>query len=296
METMNNNTMNNNTLAEQPGTLATRAMLVNLTISQWRGRKFDRQTSDRIDEAYDCEGTAGRYHKILINHPDFKAVGKIINKIRAYHYSITLPWLDNGPRILSVKAYWEYVKAMAEYRAEFDMAFQIFASSYADIVRSEKKRLGRMFNPDDYPSTAEIREKFSINTTFYPLPQGEDFRTTLDDDAANEIRAEMIRASRERNAAAMRDVWSRMYKVVQTFAEKLKENTTFRDSLVGNVYELVELLPYLNIVDDQRLTDMAADIKRTIAGLNPNDIRTDDAVRTAAIRDADDILKKMGMI
>ena len=78
---------------------------------------------------------------------------------------------------------------------------------------------------------------------------------------------------------ASRPLWmtcfQRVYDAVGRMAERLSTyepssaednaKNTFRDSLVYNVVELADLLPSLNITDDQRLTDLAKRLKADLA-------------------------------
>jgi len=273
--------------------LNSRAMLVTLKISQWRGRKLDKKISSNIERVYQTEGHAGNYHKLLIDHESFKAIGKSVNKIRTYHYGHTLPWLDDGARILTAKAYWNYVEAMGTYKGNLTNAIDEFVNAYEHIVEGERKRLGRLFSQGDYPIAECIRNKFSFDIVFSPVPASGDFRCDIGDENIKEIQEQIQGRVQEAEKAAMKDIWGRLFSVIKSFEVKLKDNSVFRNSLVGNIYELCEILPTLNVSDDPALEDMRREVERSLANVDPDDLRNDDDLRRDKIKEAEDILKKM---
>ena len=63
----------------------TRALLVNLSVSTWTARKFDRAISDEIAAQHGAAGDAGRYNKALIQGDSYKALVKCAQAARTAH-------------------------------------------------------------------------------------------------------------------------------------------------------------------------------------------------------------------
>jgi hypothetical protein len=83
------------------------------------------------------------------------------------------------------------------------------------------------------------------------------------------------------------DLYRRLAAVVSRMATTLSEpDKIFRDSLVGNIRDLCNLLPSLNIAADPGLDSLNRDIERRLASLDPGLLRIDPAVRQAAAVDA----------
>ena len=78
------------------------AMLVSLRIAAWSGRLYDRQASNHVAAHHDASASAGRYNKRLLPKAAFAALTTTISKIRSTHYEQTLPWDDQGSRMLTV--------------------------------------------------------------------------------------------------------------------------------------------------------------------------------------------------
>ena len=84
------------------------AMLVSLRINAWSGRLYDRQASRHVAIHHDASVSAGRYNKRLLPKPAFAALSAAMNRARTTHYENTLPWDDQGPRLLTVANYERY--------------------------------------------------------------------------------------------------------------------------------------------------------------------------------------------
>lgn len=285
--------------------ISTRAMLARLTISQWTARKYDRKASDTVAREYDAARDAGRYNKALIASDALAAIQRIVNAARAWHYAHTLPWADEGARLLSAAAYFDYTTALSAYRDDFEVAVGRFADAYPTLVDEARSRLGKLFNEADYPQADGIDRRFGFEIALLPVPSSGDFRVDL---AAHEV--ERVREEIEaRNAAAvdtaMRDVWTRVYDAVEHMHERLSAYTptdtrsgaraggVFRDSLVDNLRDLVGVLPMLNVTNDASLGAMTKRLERSLCAHDAETLRIDERKRGGVAEEAARILSEM---
>ena len=126
------------------------------------------------------------------------------------------------------------------------------------------------------------------------MTEANDFRVGLDKDQIARIQTQIETANNERIANAMGDVWSRLNDKLSHFATTMAdEEKIFRDSTVYGLTEVVELLPALNLMNDPNLNNIYADLKMTLAGLSPKDLRKDPDVRCAAADEAKRICDEM---
>ena len=92
--------------------LSSRAMLCSLSISMWSARKHDPEASEEIAQRHGAQPDAGRYHKVLLPKAALAEVQKIVSEARQDHYFMTLPWDDNGYRVLPAAAYMDHTERM----------------------------------------------------------------------------------------------------------------------------------------------------------------------------------------
>lgn len=244
--------------------LQNQAMIANLTIRAWGARKYDRAVSAEVDIAHSAQD-GGRYNKMLIDKSALDPLSKHAGRIRDYHYTATLPWGDNGDRLLPAKAYMEYTAAMRKFKDASDVLTHTFVASYPQLVADARQRLGTMYDAQDYPPTDDISGRFGVSVSFLPVPDAKDFRVDVGDEALAEIRQSINDSVAERQAGAVKECWSRLRDVVTSLHIMMcKEKPIFRDSIIENIRDLVEMLPKLNITGDSSLTEVCAVIAKDL--------------------------------
>src|ERR1700721_3487148 len=252
--------------------LGERAMLASLHRGIWSGQKHDRQVTEDTAEAHKADlKEAGRYNKQLISRKFLAKVGSKMTVARQTHRILTLPWDDEGTRILSAQGYQNYTTSMRTCRLGVEAAAGKFIKNYPEYIRQAKVLLGNLFNEQDYPGAEELKKKFYLDVEIKPIPEAGDFRTKLADNTVKAITKDIERRTNERIEAAVNDVFARIVDVTGKMAERLgnyephtgeeKASGLFRDSLVYNVSELADLIPSLNILEDPRLPALAAQLK-----------------------------------
>ncbi|TCU34100.1 hypothetical protein [Rhizobium azibense] len=269
--------------------LSEKAMLSHVRVSAWTARRIDRKVTDEVNESHGAANDAGRYNKLLVNKEALAPIQSAISAARTFHYSRTLPWQDDGARLLPAAAYLDYTARLRGIRADFDNAVDEFIKGYSKHVEDAKKRLGDLFKPEDYPGEAEIRARFDFKTIINPVPAAEDFRVAVGDAQAEIIRAEIEERAKEQLQEAVRDVYRRVSEVCERMVEKLrnyipgndnvKAQGIFRDSLVENVRDLALVLPALNITSDPRLSEIAERMRRELVRHDADTLRENEDLR-----------------
>ena len=274
--------------------ISKKAMLARLSISIWSARKLDKTATAKVKEEYQTSSDAGRYNKALIATNALKKVQSAAGDARTFHYQQTLPWNDDGARILPAANFFAYSEGMRKHKAAFQAAVSEFLTEYPALVEDAKIRLNSLFVQSDYPSTENIVSKYSFETQVDPLPDANDFRVDLGDAEVSRIKAELDARSQQAQAAAMKDVWSRLHTAVSAMAERLSTpDAIFRDSLVGNIVELVDLLPRLNIAGDTELDRLTREVYARLTAYEPETLRTDKKTRQTVANDCAEIMSKM---
>ena len=274
--------------------LKQKAMLAKLTITQFSASKQDKAATDSVKEKFNTGNDAGRYQKALIAREAIKAVSSAANEARIFHYAQTLPWKDDGARILPAANYLQYSEGMRQKKATFLAAVSKFVASYPDLIEEAKTRLSGLFNSADYPDAASIADRYTFETQIDPLPQAADFRVDLNSAEVDHIRKEIEARNNQAQAAATLDLWKRLNTAVEAMSERLNDpKAIFRDSLVSNIDEITEIIPRLNLTDDPGLDRIAKEAKAKLTAHTPEKLRTDINTRKETAKAADDLLNTM---
>jgi hypothetical protein len=268
-------------------TLSSRAMLCLLSISQWSASKHDRQASEEIAAHHGAQPDVGRYNKLLIPKETLAEVRRIAGEARREHYFMTLPWDDNGYRVLPAAVYMEHAEKLRDYSRQFMAAVEVFAAQFDQLVLESRSRLGGLFRAEDYPRPRDIRDKFAFETKVMPLPDANDFRVTLGDEEKDRIKRQIAASVEASLTVASRDLWQRMYEAVSHLAERLTAykvtdqgvERPFRDSIVTNLIKLVDVMPRLNVTGDPELERLTSEVRASLL-VDPAELRKSESVRT----------------
>jgi len=270
------------------------AMIVRLSISKWTARKFDKTITQKVIREYGTADDSGRFNKVLIAKESIQVIDRAATAARAFHYEQTLPWDDAGGRILPAKNFMAYSKEMRTLKEKFGEAVREFVQNYPQYREEAETRLSGMFNPADYPSTHEIERKFDFGTDIEPVPHADDFRVKLQKRDSDRISKALEESVDRRVKNATEDLFRRLAEVTKRFAETLSNpDAIFRDSLVENAVELVNLLPRLNVANDPELEKIRKEVSKKLASQDAENLRNAPKVRQKAADDAQAILDKM---
>lgn len=275
--------------------IESRAMLAKLTIGQKSFQKKDRRISNEVATQYGATADAGDYVKNLLPNArqELKRIQKIASKARIEHNKRTAPWLDNGRRILASGMYFEYIEVMRDYTTQFMDARNAFLDRYGEVCDTAPAFLKGLWDGDEYPSVEAVANSFYMDVNILPIPTGKDFRIDIGEAETEKIRNEINTEVEKAYRAAMRDLWNRLYAVVNELATAMRSDKSFKDTKIGNIIELVNMLPKMNMDNDPNLEEMRREVEKKICGYDPQTLRNSDKARQDAAKAADSILKKM---
>ena len=151
------------------------------------GRRHDREASNHVALAHDAAASAGRYHKRLLPKAAFAALTATVSEARTKHYENTLPWDDQGWRLLTVANYEHYTAFMDGLRERMVRERARFIEDYDDHIDQARLGLGRLFRIDDYPSKEALQGKFSLRYRITEVSDPEHFMAKLATDDVTRI-------------------------------------------------------------------------------------------------------------
>lgn len=282
--------------------ISSAAVLVELSISTWTGRKLDKTVSNEITATKHAQkGTANVNKKILGDCAELDAVQKFAANVRNAHYAMTLPWSDTGLRLLTTKNYFGYQQQLTALQAEFNNLVEKFLAAYGWEVGQAQVRLGALFNANDYPSADSIRDKFKFNINYMPVPEAGDFRLDVSNEANKQLAEHYNNYYQTQLKTAMQDVWTRAHSALSKMSERLdyadhQTKKIFRDSLVDNVLEVVELMDTCNITGDTHMSAIKTKLRDALSGVTPDALRQDEYYRLETKRKVDEAIASLPSI
>jgi len=277
--------------------ISSAAMLVELSIGTWTGRKLDKRASQDVTSQNNADkGVANVHKKLLGDCAELDAVQKFTANARNTHYACTMPWSDTGLRLLPTTQYFKYTQEMTALQSEYQRLVQNFLDAYSWEISQAQLKLGTLFNPDEYPTTDSLTDKFRFKMNYMPLPDAGDWRVSIGDETEQALRSQYEGYYAQQLHAAMGDVWRRAHDALTKMSERLDyadDNTrkVFRDSLVSNVHDMIELLGACNVTNDPTMARAQRDLDDAMRGITPDALREDAYLRAETRRKVNEVRK-----
>ena len=275
--------------------LSDRALLVQLSISQWTARKFDKKVTQDVASTHGVSTNAGRYNKALLPMNDLlDRVHKKSTLIRTKFYDNTLPWGIEGTMMLPSANYLKFVTDFRKEKGEWQYLVDDFVRNYGQLKLDAHRLLNGMYNDADYPSEYEIVNKFKMDMAIFPVP-ATDFRVQIASDELTRIQQDVEARVKDAQQQAMQEVWNRLYDRVKNMAEKLADpKAIFRDTLVDNLRDQCDMLTRLNFTDDPNLEALRSEVESNLLK-HPDALRNDPDLRRDKAAEAKAIMDKMSV-
>lgn len=284
----------------QPSTIAgvaRAAMLVDLHISVYSGRKQDKATQGEVTLAKGSgsKKAASVYKNLFAECKELDALTKFQARARAEHYRVTLPWNDQGARLLPTASLLEYQQIMGRYKAEFDMLVDAFLDKYDTLVAAAAFQLGTLFDRKEYLSRAQVAMRFRMESSFTPLPTAGDFRLDVESSVQRSLVEQYERRLDEKLTQANRDAWDRLHDALLRLSDRLTvdedgKKKVFHDTTVTGAVELCDLLTVMNITKDPQLESARRKLEEVLSGITPKELRDEHSTRIQTKQKVDAIL------
>ena len=277
--------------------VARAAMLVDLNIAIYSGRKQDRATQAEVTLAKGSgsKKAASVYKNLFAECKELDAITKFQARARSEHYRLTLPWNDRGARLLPTVSLLDYKQVMNRYQQEFQLLVDAFLLKYSTLVAAAAFQLGTLFDRNEYPDSAQVARRFRMDLAFVPLPTSGDFRLDVESEVQRELMEQYDRRLEEQLASATKDSWTRLYEALSRLSDRLTvsedgKKKIFHDTIVTGAVELCELLTAMNITNDPLLTSAQRQLQDVLLGVTAKELREEDGTRVLTKQKVDQIL------
>jgi hypothetical protein len=260
--------------------LTDKVMLVKFSGSVFGTEITDKKITQEVAVQKGVPTKKGRYVKTIL--AQLKSLSKLKSKAYTFHIANTLPWEDRGLRLITVANYETHKSTMECFKDEFEAAVNSAVENLDDMIAQDQAESGDMFNSADYPTADELRDRCSLTVEYNPFFDSSTFDRLgfLDSATKAQLVESADKKASEGYKMAMGDLWQRLYEAVTHMAARLGDpEAIFKKSLVGNIQELCDLLPRLNINGDSKLTNMAREASEKLLKYDAETLREDPVAR-----------------
>lgn len=278
--------------------LSSSAMLLDLNISVYTGRKQDKATANEVSLAKGARKSATSVHKNLFaEDEDLANINSYAGLVRNWLYSVTLPWSDSGTRLVPTKAFFDISHELNQHEQAFNALVDRFVNNYSTKVAAQAFKLGKLFDSKEYPDASDLHKKFALRYHFTPVPEAGDFRVDIPAEAAQQLKDKFEATIRDRLEDAMIEPWDRLYEEITHIRNKMmpKEDGTvprLYGSMLENTLRLCETLKSLNVMDDPKLEEARRQLEMSLENVDIKSLRDSPELRESVKVKMNDLVEK----
>jgi hypothetical protein len=259
----------------------TAAVRVSFT---WLGvrKTLTQEQKNRAAESFGAEGDFLSARKKLLDttHHAYKEVTSVRGKVSAYWKSLTLPFPEPGIRLIHQHEVEGFNTQMAGYRRELEVAVRQLDEHYADLKAAASRRLGDLFNANDYPSS--LQGLFDVEWDF-PNIEPPSYLSQLSPEIYEQERARVAARFEEAIQLTEQAFISEFAKLIEHLSERLSngggERKIFRDSAITNLIEFFNRFRQLNVRSNQDLDALVEQAQRVVQGTDAQSLRDSEGLR-----------------
>jgi hypothetical protein len=234
-------------------------MQANFTIRSMGFVRTDRRVTDRVHNKLHMGKRSGKYDKFTIRKDcrELMVWKRTESDARARHKALTVSWGSFGVDALTCAATPKYESTMTGEIEKITEAMENFFVVFPMEKEMAREELNGAFRESDYLSVDEMRQRCSAKYTLTPMPRLGNFPTDFSEEEIRRLRNNMESEVKTATDQALRDLGLRLHEAVKNIADRLASDRTnkhgqkvapiFRDSLIGNAREILDLLPLMDM-------------------------------------------------
>ena len=270
--------------------LRTTMAAVRVSLS-WLGvrKTLTPEQRSQAAESFGAEGDFLSAGKKLLDtrHPAFKAVTSVRCRLLAYWKGITLPYPEPGMRLIRQSDIASFDAHMMTLKQELGEAVERLDSEYDQLKRTARERLGRLYNPADYPQS--LTRLFGVEWDF-PSVEPPDYLRELSPELFEQEQARIAARFDQAVRLAEEAFTDELARLVSHLAERLDGSADgkpkiFRDSAITNLGEFFERFRTLNVRSSADLDNLVDRVQELVRGVEPQELRERASLREHVARE-----------
>lgn len=237
-------------------------------------------TSDQKKDAADQFGADRNFvsaSKKLFDtkHPLYQALTSLKGDIIGYWKGCTLPYVEDGVRLLDRMKIEPFNAAMDEFKTRFNTAVEALDERMGELIREAKDRLGDLFDRTDYPSS--VLDQFRVWWDFPSIEPPEHLRQ-ISPAVYEQERARVQARLEEAVALAERAFTEEFAGLVESLRERLTPDPdgkpkVFKESTVQNLHDFINRFRSLSLGSNDQLEALVAQAQELVNGIDGKQIR-----------------------
>ena len=264
--------------------LRTTMAAVRLAFTWFGVRKsLSAQQKEQAADSFGAESSYLSAAKKLLDtkHPAFKTVTAVRGRAVSLWKGMSLPFPESGVRLIRQDDIPAFNMQLTTMKAELEEAVEQLDERYGELKSAARERLGRLYNPADYPAT--LVGLFKLEHDF-PSVEPPDYLRQLSPELFRQEQARVAARFEQAVQMAQEAFTTEFAKVVSHLTERLSgtedgKPKVFRDSAVENLGEFFQRFRSLNVGSDAELERLVEEARNIVRGIEPQQLRDNTLLR-----------------
>ena len=285
--------------------LDSQAMLVGLAIGKWSGRKSDKAVAAEVAVAKNAKIDVVSVGKKVVPSEALAKLNKLSNEAKKFHKFHTVPWGEEGKRLLPVSKYDWYKQEMDDFSIQFEDLKIQFIKDYEYWKQKAEAGMGELYRESDYPQRDAIERMTFFEWNVSAVPTSKHLVMQLGQRQINEIKEKMEKGNAKRLQKVSVDLYTRIGEAVKLVRSKLVTDedgkaAIIRQSVLDGLSNVVDVVPELNVMGDDELSKLCEEVREMIADINAKELRPheedyNENKRENLKRELQEMSEKMGL-
>lgn len=208
-------------------------------------------------------------------HPAYKAATAIKSQASAFWRGLTLPYPQEGVRLIRQADVTTFEERMSDFKAQLDAAVANLQLEYEVIKEKAREKLGSLYNAEDYPSTLE--GVFSISWEYPPIEPPQ-YLMTFNPQLYEQERSRIQHRFEEAVTMAENAFAEELSGLISHLVERLTDEPdgkkkAFKASTIENFKEFYQNFQRMNVRSNANLEALISQANNLVSGITPNDLR-----------------------
>ncbi len=259
-------------------------------------RSLNNQDMDTVSGVLGAERPSISAQKSLLNKKNayLKALVHSLGALRNYWILSTVPFPEDGVRLLRRADIPVFDKRMNELKAEFERAAHAISEHYEEIKMDARQRLGNLYHEEDYPVTLD--GCYQVSWSFAEIRVPDYLRKLSPEIFAREQEriigqfADAVRLTEEAFIAEFKTVLANLTRALTDGDEGKK---ILRTATVEKMETFFNRFEALNCTGNKTLSDLIKSGRSIMHGIAPDDLRKHEALRADVRKQLEVVQQKL---
>jgi len=303
-------------------TFQKKVLVLELHVGQWRYKRPSKKALAAMADKLGIDEKHLSAQYLAADRIYFKPLERCITDFKAVITDHTLGHSEKANYTLPVSNYELIDETIRDFCLEFEKHVSGIASQFDRIKTEARNALNGdfgLFNDLDYPSIEQLtgdtvihrqgearrtKGKYYFSYKFKPYTTAGSLQADLVSDSLKDLKKIMEQETLNDFHSVIGDIWDRIFTCTKNLKDAMKkpdrqdksgefQAPIFRDSIIGNIKELVNIIPSLNIFEDPAIDQARTELIKELCDIDPQELRDNKEKRIEAEKKADKILNKL---